>query len=90
LKPTGDDLEALANAVREAARPRYTPDADPHPAVPNGSVEVARRGHLRMLTSVDDLPAEVPAEAAPASRQGEFFEDFDGIDFDDDQDFDPR
>ena len=51
LKPTSDDLEALANAVREAARPRYVPGGDPdHPPVPNGAVEVARRGHLRMLT----------------------------------------
>lgn len=52
LKPTSDDLEALANAVREAARPRYQPDAELAP-LPTGSVEVARRGHLRMLTSVD-------------------------------------
>ncbi len=59
LKPTSDDLEALADAVREAARPRYQPDAEP-PPLPSGSVEVARRGHLRMLTSVD-LP-EVPAD----------------------------
>jgi hypothetical protein len=49
-RPTGDDLEALANAVREAARP---------PAVEPGGksvrtadpVEVARRGHLRVLRS---------------------------------------
>jgi hypothetical protein len=51
LKPTSDDLEALANAVREAARPRYQPDADGHLPVPSGSVEVARRGHLRVLES---------------------------------------
>ncbi|AEW94389.1 hypothetical protein SCATT_20180 [Streptantibioticus cattleyicolor NRRL 8057 = DSM 46488] len=48
-RPTGDDLEALANAVREAARPPRRPaasggrDGDP--------VEVARRGHLRVLRS---------------------------------------
>ncbi len=48
-RPTSDDLEALANAVREAARPQERPaahgghDADP--------VEVARRGHLRVLRS---------------------------------------
>ncbi|MDF3293773.1 DUF3499 domain-containing protein [Streptomyces silvisoli] len=46
-RPTGDDLEALANAVREAARPqdrpRATREGDP--------VEVARRGHLRVLRS---------------------------------------
>ncbi len=50
LRPSSDDLEALANAVREAARPRSTPPQE----VPDGSVEVARRGHLRMLTAVDD------------------------------------
>jgi hypothetical protein len=38
--PTVDDLEALADAVREAARPA------PRPPEP---VEVGRRGHLRML-----------------------------------------
>jgi hypothetical protein len=44
LRPSSDDLEALANAVREAARPRYeVPDM----------VEVGRRGHLRVLRSVD-------------------------------------
>jgi hypothetical protein len=48
-RPTSDDLEALANAVREAARPQE------RPAVPGGAetdpVEVARRGHLRILRS---------------------------------------
>jgi Protein of unknown function (DUF3499) len=40
-----DDLEALANAVREAT----TPSA---PAEPTGQgVEVGRRGHLRVLRS---------------------------------------
>jgi len=43
--PTTDDLEALADAVREAARP--APPAGPEP------VEVGRRGHLRMLRSPD-------------------------------------
>ena len=46
LRPSSDDLEALANAVREAARPRVdsrTPDV----------IEVGRRGHLRVLRSVD-------------------------------------
>jgi Protein of unknown function (DUF3499) len=41
-----DDLEALANAVREAAAPR-TAGAEP---VGQG-VEVGRRGHLRVLKS---------------------------------------
>ncbi len=40
---SSDDLEALANAVREAARPR--------PHAPPGSTEsgTGRRGHLRAL-----------------------------------------
>jgi hypothetical protein len=45
LAPSSDDLEALANAVREAARPA----AAPEPA----AVEVGRRGHLRVLRSPD-------------------------------------
>jgi hypothetical protein len=44
LRPSSDDLEALANAVREAARPRAE-----FPQM----VEVGRRGHLRVLRSVD-------------------------------------
>ena len=56
LRPTSDDLEALANAVREAARPRFQPQAtDSHP--PAGAVEVARRGHLRMLATSQEPPA---------------------------------
>lgn len=56
LKPTSDDLEALANAVREAARPRTH---DPSEDLPAGSVEVGRRGHLRVLASVDqDEPVD--------------------------------
>lgn len=51
LKPTSDDLEALANAVREAARPRTPASPD---EVPHGAVEVARRGHLRMLATVQE------------------------------------
>lgn len=58
-RPSGDDLEALANAVREAAR---TPRRDPSAAAPSDAVggpggrgsdpmEVARRGHLRVLRS---------------------------------------
>ena len=54
LKPTTDDLEALANAVREAARPRYEPGAPLPTEVPVGSVEVARKGHLRVLATVPD------------------------------------
>lgn len=41
-----DDLEALANAVREAARPVATP---PGPRQP----QLGRRGHLRVLRPTD-------------------------------------
>lgn len=43
VRPSSDDLEALADAVREAARPAI-PAAEPA----NG---VGRRGHLRVLRS---------------------------------------
>jgi hypothetical protein len=44
--PTGDDLEALANAVREAARP----ERRPAPADPGRAGEgTGRRGHLRVI-----------------------------------------
>lgn len=43
--PSPDDLEALADAVREAGRPAPVPDA---------MIEVGRRGHLRVLRSVED------------------------------------
>ncbi len=47
--PSSDDLLALADAVREAARPAPAP-ARPVPAEETGR-EVGRRGHLRVLTS---------------------------------------
>jgi hypothetical protein len=52
-RPSGDDLEALANAVREAARPpeRTTETGGARLADPR---EVARRGHLRVLRSPDN------------------------------------
>lgn len=46
--PSSDDLLALADAVREAARPVPAPVAEP---VQESGREVARKGHLRMLTS---------------------------------------
>jgi hypothetical protein len=51
--PTSDDLLALANAVREAGRPRPSvgperPDQLRREAA-TGVVEVGRRGHLRVL-----------------------------------------
>lgn len=41
--PTGDDLLALADAVREAARPEFAPDP------PELGDAAGRRGHLRVL-----------------------------------------
>ncbi|SFC11457.1 Protein of unknown function [Streptomyces aidingensis] len=53
-RPSGDDLEALADAVREAARSRPRPEPPPGPAAPGADpMEVARRGHLRVLRSPD-------------------------------------
>ena len=48
LAPSSDDLEALADAVREAARPVPVAAA---PRAPESGREVARKGHLRMLTT---------------------------------------
>lgn len=45
LRPTADDLAALADAVREAAVPS--------PERRHAMVEVGRRGHLRVLRSTD-------------------------------------
>ena len=47
LRPSSDDLEALADAVREAARPRGGEQAPT-------TVEVGRRGHLRVLRTQPD------------------------------------
>ncbi|MFJ6214608.1 DUF3499 domain-containing protein [Streptomyces sp. NPDC092296] len=54
-RPSSDDLEALANAVREAARPHTRPERGrERPADPSDPLEVARRGHLRVLRSPDN------------------------------------
>ncbi|QIQ04538.1 DUF3499 domain-containing protein [Streptomyces liangshanensis] len=61
-RPSGDDLEALANAVREAARPQERAAGGGGKGNGGGSgggkgargadpVEVGRRGHLRVLRS---------------------------------------
>ena len=47
--PSSDDLLALADAVREAARPT-PPPVRPTPAQETGR-EVGRRGHLRVLST---------------------------------------
>ncbi|MFJ7999982.1 DUF3499 domain-containing protein [Streptomyces sp. NPDC096310] len=51
-QPSGDDLEALANAVREAARPpERSPEGGGKGARGADPMEVGRRGHLRVLRS---------------------------------------
>ena len=47
--PSHDDLLALADAVREAARPRPAADVVPPPQASAPTVELGRRGHLRVL-----------------------------------------
>jgi hypothetical protein len=49
LGPTSDDLEALADAVREAARPREVPAGQDVLRAEHG-----RRGHLRVLPPLDE------------------------------------
>ena len=51
LGPSSDDLEALADAVREAARPAAR---EPQ------AVETARRGHLRVLRSPEPTETSSP------------------------------
>ena len=57
LRPSSDDLETLAEAVREAGRPRAQQPAAEQPASerpnPPGTFEVTRRGHLRVLRDAD-------------------------------------
>jgi hypothetical protein len=68
LKPSSDDLEALANAVREAARPRFepseAPEADDAPAP-----GAARRGHLRVVPEIAKLQADTVEDRRPHSSQ---------------------
>jgi Protein of unknown function (DUF3499) len=47
--PSHDDLLALADAVREAARPRPEIDDVVRAEREGNTVEVGRRGHLRVL-----------------------------------------
>jgi Protein of unknown function (DUF3499) len=55
-----DDLEALANAVREATTPST-------PAEPTGQgVETGRRGHLRVLRSAPPMPPTPSGPSAPS------------------------
>ncbi len=52
LRPSSDDLETLAEAVREAGRPKQ-PQVPEEPPTPAGTYEVTRRGHLRVLRDAD-------------------------------------
>ena len=47
--PSHDDLLALADAVREAARPRQDIEEPIRGPRETSTVEVGRRGHLRVL-----------------------------------------
>jgi hypothetical protein len=63
-EPSSDDLEALANAVREAARPpaRRPGHASAPGTEPVGQgIEVGRRGHLRILRS---SPRDSPRDSS--------------------------
>ena len=51
LGPSSDDLLALADAVREAARPLPPTAPAAVGTLPAGTREVGRRGHLRVLRS---------------------------------------
>ncbi|MDH6136947.1 hypothetical protein P3T37_006378 [Kitasatospora sp. MAA4] len=53
MRRSSDDLEALANAVREAARPH---DYAPRPvrSAEGDPAEAGRRGHLRVLRSPEN------------------------------------
>ncbi len=53
FSPSVDDLEALADAVREAARPKGDPGRPEVSELPAGAVEIARRGHLRVLRAAE-------------------------------------
>jgi hypothetical protein len=48
LEPSQDDLQALADAVRSAARP-----SSPAQAQEDGQVTVSGKGHLRVLRPIE-------------------------------------
>lgn len=50
LEPSHDDLQALADAVRSAARPRQSP---PTPPQESGQLTVGGKGHLRVLRPIE-------------------------------------
>ncbi len=54
LGPSADDIAALADAVREAARGHEVDLTTMRQREQATTVEVARKGHLRVLRSIDD------------------------------------
>jgi Protein of unknown function (DUF3499) len=52
--PSSDDLEALADAVREAARPVAVSVGPGGPVDAASGPGLGRRGHLRVLPPLDD------------------------------------
>lgn len=70
LKPSVDDLEALANAVREAARPRYERAIAVEAELPDEPAGL-RRGHLRVVPDV----AHVDFNPSPPMSEPEHLSD---------------
>jgi hypothetical protein len=70
VQQSADDLEALANAVREASQQQRQrspgPPRPPSPEPVGQGVEVGRRRHLRMVRSA---PPETAPSGEPAGRQ---------------------
>jgi hypothetical protein len=60
LGPSSDDLEALANAVREAGRPEDQHPQNQHPQNHgfDGASHSGRRGHLFVLPPLEDAETE--------------------------------
>jgi hypothetical protein len=52
--PTPDDLVALAEAVREAGRPRHGAEVERSPEAPETEPDGTRRAHLRVLRGDGD------------------------------------
>lgn len=65
LKPSVDDLEALANAVREAARPRFERPADVGTRAFDEPAGL-RRGHLRVVPDVSHVDFTATEQRSPA------------------------
>jgi hypothetical protein len=67
VQQSADDLEALANAVREASW--QPPKVQPGPEPVGQGVEVGRRRHLRMVRSAptEPKPSGEPAGSQPTS-----------------------